>query len=375
MRVAIDLDGVCYNFTAALAQYIEHETGVQHPLPPTCWEFYEKDWDMSLYDYLHWFKSGVNDGYIFRVGEPAPGCIDALNAIREAGHTIHLITDRNVGWRAKENTAIWLEEYCIPYDTLTFCDGSKDIANVDIAVDDRPEHVDAFRARGIEAYVMGFDNRTDMIHHPWYIEGWDMFLDILKDKALHPDDFPHPIQVPAAHFTDTPSFDAIVERDLMAAVSEAETIHMAEVFGVNRNLLPNDATVAAVYATAYPEPILPPPVVRTFSTGATRDLDDTKHDPEGFYTPRVITRFCKYMTKNRHLADGTVRDSDNWQKGIPREVYMKSLWRHFLATWGEHRRHHEADPLYSQDRLEEDLCGVLFNTQGMLDTILKERGQ
>jgi len=366
MRVAIDLDGVLYNFTKALAEYIEQETGTKYPQAPTCWEFYEKDWGITLEDYLSWFKWGVNDGYVFRIGEPAPGCIAALDKIHEAGHTIHLITDRNVGYRAKENTVLWLDEYEIPYDTLTFCDGSKDIANVDIAVDDRPKHVDAFRARGIEAYVMGFDRRTDMIHHPWYIEGWNMLLDILKDKALHPDDFPHPVQIPAAHLTDTPSFDAIVERDLMAAVSEAETIHMAEVFGIDRDLI-------GICPPGLP--ILPPPVVRTFSTGANRDLDDTKHDPEGFYTPRVITRFCEYMTKNRHLADGTVRDSDNWQKGIPREVYMKSLWRHFLATWGEHRRHHEADPLYSQDRLEEDLCGVLFNTQGMLDTILKERGQ
>jgi len=236
------------------------------------------------------------------------------------------------------------------------------MANVDIAVDDRPKHVDAFRARGIEAYVMGFDNRTDMIHHPWYIEGWDMFLDILEDKAKHPNDFPHPRQIPAAHFVDTPSFNTIVEADIAHQVAEKDAKYFAEVFGIDRDLI----GVGDLHLPGTP-------IIRTFATGANRDLDDTKHDPEGFYTPRVIHRFCEYMTKNRHLADGTVRNSDNWQKGIPLTVYMKSLWRHLHATWWEHRRWLEGDTLYSQDRLEEDLCGVLFNTQGMLDVILKER--
>jgi hypothetical protein len=113
--------------------------------------------------------------------------------------------------------------------------------------------------------------------------------------------------------------------------------------------------------------------VRTFDTGATRDLDDTKDDPEGFYTPRVIHRFNQYMTHNRHLADGSVRDSDNWQKGIPREAYAKSLWRHHLAAWSEHRAWVSGDSTYDRDQLEVDLCGVIFNAQGMLDTILKNK--
>jgi 5'(3')-deoxyribonucleotidase len=320
MRVGIDLDGVCYNFTKALAQYIEQQIGRQYPLVPTCWDFYKKDWHMSLKDYLAWFDEGVNDGYIFRIGEPAPGCMEALQYLRQQGHTIHLVTDRNVGRRAKENTVLWLEEYGLPYDTLTFCDGNKDIVNVDIVVDDNPGHVGAYRARGIEAYVMGFDNRTDMTCHPRYLEGWDQFLDIVDSKANG-----RPIPFMKAIIVEAPDVDK--------------------------------------------------PSTRTFNTGATRDTDSGKLDPEGFYTPRVIHRFSQYMDNCRHLLDGTLRDSDNWQKGIPRPVYMKSLWRHFLATWWEHRRWLEGDTLYSQYRLETDLCGMLFNTQGMLDTILKDGEQ
>lgn len=108
--------------------------------------------------------------------------------------------------------------------------------------------------------------------------------------------------------------------------------------------------------------------VRQFETGATRDQDLTKHDPEGFLSPLVIDRFNEYMHKNRHQADGNLRDSDNWQKGIPLSAYMKSLWRHFLDVWHHHRQTGKA-----HESLEEALCGVMFNSMGMLHEILKEK--
>ena len=75
--------------------------------------------------------------------------------------------------------------------------------------------------------------------------------------------------------------------------------------------------------------------VRTFDTGATRDLDATKLDFEGFLSPAVLERYGRYMHKHRELTDGTMRDSDNWQRGMPKAVYMKSGWRHFFDWWRE----------------------------------------
>lgn len=112
-----------------------------------------------------------------------------------------------------------------------------------------------------------------------------------------------------------------------------------------------------------------PPAVRTFGTGATRDTDLGKHDPEGFLSPLVLDRFNSYMHKNRYLADGTLRDSDNWQAGIPLEAYMKSGWRHFLDLWSLHRGY----PGPSSSDLEETLCAVLFNTMGYLHVVLEKQ--
>jgi hypothetical protein len=113
------------------------------------------------------------------------------------------------------------------------------------------------------------------------------------------------------------------------------------------------------------------PVVRKFETGATRDTDDGKLDYEGFLSPRVLLRFAQYMHKNRYQRDGSIRDSDNWQKGIPLPAYMKSLYRHFMELW----LHHRGVIVAGQDLLEEILCAIIFNAQGYLHEILKAKQQ
>ncbi len=183
MRIAIDLDGVCYNFTRALSEYIEHMTGERYYAVPSCWEFYATDWGMSLAEYLQWFEEGVDAGWIFTIGEPAPGCIEALTALRADGHTIHLCTERNIGRLAKVNTAEWLEAVGMPYDSLTFVTGDKSETLIaDIAIDDRPRNVDQWTDAGVKAYCMGFDEREDMRDHPFYMPyDWDNFRCIVNE--------------------------------------------------------------------------------------------------------------------------------------------------------------------------------------------------
>lgn len=106
--------------------------------------------------------------------------------------------------------------------------------------------------------------------------------------------------------------------------------------------------------------------VRRFTTGATRDLDADKPDFEGFMSPLVVQAFGEYMTENRHTAAG-VRDSDNWQKGIPLAEYVKSIFRHFVALWAGHRA--EAAPR----EMVVDALGVMFNAQGYIHEQLKTR--
>jgi hypothetical protein len=79
------------------------------------------------------------------------------------------------------------------------------------------------------------------------------------------------------------------------------------------------------------------------------------------------------MQKHQFMRDGSLRSADNWQKGIPREAYMDSAFRHFMAWWACHRG--EASRVHTTGiqagaELEEALCGVLFNAMGYLHEVL-----
>lgn len=106
--------------------------------------------------------------------------------------------------------------------------------------------------------------------------------------------------------------------------------------------------------------------MREFDTGATRDSDDTKLDFEGFLSPLVMERYAQYLHEHRLQADGNMRDSDNWQKGIPLPVYMKSAWRHFFLWWKLHRAMVRGGSSIDNKELEDTICAVLFNAQGYM---------
>lgn len=73
--------------------------------------------------------------------------------------------------------------------------------------------------------------------------------------------------------------------------------------------------------------------MRDFETGANRSNDAGKFDYEGFLNPLVLEVFAAYMDVNRVQADGAIRASDNWQKGMPSDVWVKSGLRHTIDFW------------------------------------------
>ena len=113
-------------------------------------------------------------------------------------------------------------------------------------------------------------------------------------------------------------------------------------------------------------------IMRQFSSGATRNNEEGKHDYEGFLSPLVIERFGDYMTSHRKQADGKLRDSDNWQKGFGDkhlDVCIKSLWRHFLDMLLWHRGYKKK----CREDIENTCCAVLFNVMAYLHWILKDK--
>lgn len=112
------------------------------------------------------------------------------------------------------------------------------------------------------------------------------------------------------------------------------------------------------------------PEIRAFATGATRDSDNGKLDYEAFINPLVLKRYAEFMHRHRIQSDGSVRDGDNWQKGIPLDAYAKSLNRHHMDFWLHHRGY--TDEAVDPD-IEEVLCAIMFNSMGYLKEILEKR--
>ncbi len=116
------------------------------------------------------------------------------------------------------------------------------------------------------------------------------------------------------------------------------------------------------------------PVIRTFASGATRDVVDGKFDYDGFLSPHLIEAFGTYMHFNRHLPDGSTRPGDNWQHGFDEGVARSSLWRHFNDFWRATRPTepggHEYYPI--KENVLWAAMGVIFNTQAMVHVLMKD---
>lgn len=114
---------------------------------------------------------------------------------------------------------------------------------------------------------------------------------------------------------------------------------------------------------------------RVFATGATRNDDSERIDPEGFLSPKVMAEFFAYMHKNRFRSNGEIRASDNWQLGITQQAYAKSLSRHYWEFFDAHRSqgNHQDEPSpYRNQHLIDLCCAGMFNFMGYMFEELKK---
>lgn len=70
--------------------------------------------------------------------------------------------------------------------------------------------------------------------------------------------------------------------------------------------------------------------IREFESGATRSDNSNKRDVIGFTSAIADKLYCDYMHKHRVQADGTLRASDNYKKGMPKKAIIESKGRHDL---------------------------------------------
>lgn len=269
---------------------------------------------------------------------PYPGQKAAVDAIRAQGHTIHYVTSCQTLDHAAAKLE-WLRQYgfwTYGVDDFTatgskFYHKDKTTVPVDWLIDDNVDNCVTFPKYSL--LVTRPHNRNDITN-------------VKRVKGLE---------------------DAVV---LLKYASVAEGSHPAQADGDLGDKTPADEWTGSDEVFKHDGA-----GVRKFETGATRDVDTNKYDYEAFLSPLVLERYAAYMHKNRFQKDGTMRDGDNWQKGIPTTAYMKSGWRHFFAWWRSHRItlgiNVPNDAFW--DRMEEELCALLFNVMGYLHELRKAR--
>jgi hypothetical protein len=113
--------------------------------------------------------------------------------------------------------------------------------------------------------------------------------------------------------------------------------------------------------------------MRQFDGGATRSSQEGKPELAGFTSPIATRRFGKYMMVHHVQEDGKLRKSDNWKSGMSRRAYVESLKRHFLDVEEIVTGDVVPGTDVSQARLEEALCAMFFNVQGLLREVMLER--
>ncbi len=114
--------------------------------------------------------------------------------------------------------------------------------------------------------------------------------------------------------------------------------------------------------------------IRQFDSGATRDTDVTKPNYVKALSPIVLQRYVDYIGRHRLQSDGNLRDWDNWKNGMPQEVYLDGLGRHFWAVWLLFQGFSASDN-HGPVTLEDSLCAIIFNAQGMLHELLKKKNK
>lgn len=176
MRLGIDLDGCCYDFHGAMRRYLTQRKGyAASELPePDRWNVWDC-WGLDRQEWQTLFVQGVAEGVLFRQGDTYPDVAWTIDRLRAAGHTIHIVTDRDVHPAAASSTTRWLADQAIPYDTLTFS-SDKTVVPVDVFIEDSPDNARTLEDAGVQVLLMDRPwNRGE--HVGQRVHGWGSVYD------------------------------------------------------------------------------------------------------------------------------------------------------------------------------------------------------
>lgn len=191
MRIGIDIDGVCYQWTKT-ARYMLREIlpnspyaksgamGVEDP----CWDHIPKNIDPVHWKWL--WKEGVENG-LFRHGDLYAGTVKALKKLATLGRLV-AITQRP--HRAAQDTFDWIGYHRLPFKEVHVLHGESKttVARCDVYIDDKPENCAELHDRweGLRPVTICIPDRTwnqdfdAEAHGCLRIRSWGAFIAIVQ---------------------------------------------------------------------------------------------------------------------------------------------------------------------------------------------------
>ncbi len=157
LRIGVDMDGPVYQFEKCLWVWKNRKLRAHGEIPPVpqtqTWNFFEEPgWDATLEDYLKWCNEASAAGHLFNSQPPHPGAVQGIKALKERGHTIHIMTYRMFPG-AIANTAAFIEKWDIPFDTISWTK-DKTLVPVDIMIEDNVGNAEALHDAGVIAVIV-----------------------------------------------------------------------------------------------------------------------------------------------------------------------------------------------------------------------------
>lgn len=198
--LGVDLDGVCVDFYGAMREIAAEWLGVDLAALTPDVHYGFPEWGlepMGGYTPLHRFA--VTQRRLFAAAPPiagAPGALRRLGANDEI--RIRIITNRlfipHFHMEAAIQTIEWLEHHGIPYWDLCLLP-DKAAVGADVYIDDTEEHVEALRAKGLDAIV--FTNSTNLDVAPPRADNWNELEQMILERVDTWRDSPEAGKAPA----------------------------------------------------------------------------------------------------------------------------------------------------------------------------------
>lgn len=174
LALAVDIDDVLHPwFALAHKACAAANLGKARSITPTSWHMHDA-YEVPLDEWV----SVINDAAIYGdlyTAAPMQNVVWWLNALREAGHEIHLVTARGLTAGTglamdlrdliRKKTIEWAFENDVPHDSLTFLkDKTRFLA--DIYVDDGAHNVRALSEAGRVAYLVDAPHNQSFDYSP-----------------------------------------------------------------------------------------------------------------------------------------------------------------------------------------------------------------